>query len=179
MFPAAPVHAAAGRRALLAALLVALVPLAGAEQASAGARNAILVKDAATVQVLRRLLDGARERLGEPACQGVLDDFADGAGKPLRESLASQGVDLAGYLGWLVFADGTQRQLCRKPDVVAVATPGSRVVWICPGRLVAKAREAPLLLEAVVIHEMLHTLGLGENPPDSHEITRRVRRRCQ
>jgi hypothetical protein len=32
--------------------------------------------------------------------------------------------------------------------------------------------------EIAVIHEALHTLGLGENPPDSLEITRRVAERC-
>jgi len=30
-----------------------------------------------------------------------------------------------------------------------------------------------------IIHEMLHTLGLGENPPSSREITQRVNERCQ
>jgi len=30
----------------------------------------------------------------------------------------------------------------------------------------------------VVIHEMLHALGLGENPPTSEEITRQVVKRC-
>jgi hypothetical protein len=32
--------------------------------------------------------------------------------------------------------------------------------------------------EALLIHEMLHSLGLGENPPTSHQITARVRARC-
>jgi hypothetical protein len=32
--------------------------------------------------------------------------------------------------------------------------------------------------EIAVIHEALHTLGLGENPPDSREITRLVTERC-
>jgi hypothetical protein len=31
----------------------------------------------------------------------------------------------------------------------------------------------------MVIHEMLHTLGLGENPPSTFEITARVRDRCR
>jgi hypothetical protein len=34
------------------------------------------------------------------------------------------------------------------------------------------------MAEAVIIHEMLHTLGLGENPPSSTEITFRVLNRC-
>ena len=33
-------------------------------------------------------------------------------------------------------------------------------------------------LEATLIHEALHTLGLGENPPTSREITSRVVSRC-
>jgi hypothetical protein len=34
------------------------------------------------------------------------------------------------------------------------------------------------MAEIYVIHEMLHTLGLGENPPTSLEITQQVKRRC-
>jgi hypothetical protein len=33
--------------------------------------------------------------------------------------------------------------------------------------------------EATVIHEALHTLGLGENPPTSREITAGVLKRCR
>jgi hypothetical protein len=33
--------------------------------------------------------------------------------------------------------------------------------------------------EFIVIHELLHTLGLGENPPTPQDITRRVKARCQ
>ena len=36
----------------------------------------------------------------------------------------------------------------------------------------------PREAEAMIIHELLHTLGLGENPPTSIEITRRVESRC-
>jgi hypothetical protein len=32
--------------------------------------------------------------------------------------------------------------------------------------------------EIIVIHEFLHTLGLGENPPTSQAITQRVAIRC-
>jgi hypothetical protein len=33
--------------------------------------------------------------------------------------------------------------------------------------------------QAIVIHEALHTLGLGENPPSSAEITARVLASCR
>jgi hypothetical protein len=32
--------------------------------------------------------------------------------------------------------------------------------------------------EILIIHEVLHTLGLGENPPPSADITARVMARC-
>lgn len=37
---------------------------------------------------------------------------------------------------------------------------------------------SPQRAELVVLHEALHTLGLGENPPGSLEITQRVGDRC-
>jgi hypothetical protein len=36
----------------------------------------------------------------------------------------------------------------------------------------------PGLSASLIIHESLHTLGLGENPPSSSEITQHVERRC-
>ena len=32
--------------------------------------------------------------------------------------------------------------------------------------------------EITIIHEMLHSLGLGENPPESVAITAQVLKRC-
>jgi hypothetical protein len=39
-------------------------------------------------------------------------------------------------------------------------------------------RSQPAAAANRAIHEMLHTLGLGENPPTTSEITRRVEMRC-
>jgi len=39
-------------------------------------------------------------------------------------------------------------------------------------------RNDPAYAEMILIHELLHTLGLGENPPTSLEITARVTERC-
>jgi hypothetical protein len=38
--------------------------------------------------------------------------------------------------------------------------------------------ERPSISEFMIIHEMLHRLGLSENPPTSFEITEQVSRRC-
>ena len=55
--------------------------------------------------------------------------------------------------------------------------PGSKVVYVCPEQF-RKVSRQPRKAQATVIHELLHTLGLGENPPSSREITRRVIERC-
>jgi hypothetical protein len=44
------------------------------------------------------------------------------------------------------------------------------------GRLAAAEPERA---EALVIHEVLHTLGLEENPPSSEQITVAVEKRCR
>jgi len=44
---------------------------------------------------------------------------------------------------------------------------------------VETARHDPFLADVALIHESLHSLGLGENPPSSSEITSRVISRCR
>jgi hypothetical protein len=39
-------------------------------------------------------------------------------------------------------------------------------------------RRNPVHIAALLIHEMMHTLGLGENPPNAEAITARVLERC-
>ena len=63
--------------------------------------------------------------------------------------------------------------------MLAVAHPGSRAVQVCPEAIRFRYRKDPRYVEAILIHEALHTLGLGENPPSSFEITKRVMRRCE
>jgi len=53
-----------------------------------------------------------------------------------------------------------------------------RPVFVCPN-FRKEAERDPWSAENWIIHEMLHTLGLGENPPSSREITQRVNERCQ
>jgi hypothetical protein len=62
--------------------------------------------------------------------------------------------------------------------VLAVAFPGSPAVFVCSKAFREVYRKHPLYAEATLIHEALHTLGLGENPPTSREITSRVVKRC-
>jgi hypothetical protein len=53
-------------------------------------------------------------------------------------------------------------------------------VFVCGGAFERANPVREAALEIVVIHEMLHSLGLGENGqhPSSAAITRRVTMRC-
>jgi hypothetical protein len=128
--------------------------------------------------VVRKRLTGAFRRLGRPRCQNLLTEFTDAAGRPLAERLAALGRTPQGYLGDILFEDGSQVRPCASREVLAVTNPGSRVVFVCPRQFVAVAYQDPVEAELILIHEMLHSLGLGENPPSSHEITGRVEQRC-
>jgi hypothetical protein len=77
----------------------------------------------------------------------------------------------------LPFLDGAQRPLCMAGQSQLLTTAGTPRVIVCKPflRTVQQERE---MAEVYLIHEMLHTLGLGENPPSSHDITQAVRRRC-
>jgi hypothetical protein len=77
----------------------------------------------------------------------------------------------------VLFYDGSSEGLCRRPRIYAFTVPGSRLVRVCP-ELGWAALVDPPLAEAVVIHEVLHTLGLPENPPTSEQITTAVTRHC-
>ncbi len=79
----------------------------------------------------------------------------------------------------MLFYDGSRQLLCSlNDDPYAITQPGSRVVFICPRRFVQKQEWNPTAAEAIIIHEMMHSLGLGENPPSSEAITARVRDLC-
>jgi hypothetical protein len=137
----------------------------------------VKVSDPVTVQALRRALDEASRRIVEPNCQSLLIDFRDRQDRPLRDRLATFGVDVREYLSWIQFHDGSDSPWCNGSTLLYTST-GSRVVRVCALVVNRAGWKDPNLLAASVIHEMLHTLGLGENPPSSKEITARVRRRC-
>jgi hypothetical protein len=171
-------HTAAPLRAAVAAIVVAAVSAAAADpDAGASIRNRIDCP--ATRAVLYRAGEGARRRLLDPECQRVLEDFRDRAGRTLKERLYTLGESPSGYLArrmW--FVDGFGTRACQDPKVLAATAPGSAVVFVCAPQLRKKAFHNPAFVEAALIHEELHSLGLGEDPPSSEEITSQVRRRC-
>jgi hypothetical protein len=125
-----------------------------------------------------RAFDGARQRLARPECARIFSDFNDPAGRALQETLDARGLSGPEYLALIRFADGVGQDHCRQGRALALTTPGSRVVYVCGTAFVRAQVQAPERVEATIIHETLHTLGLRENPPTSEAITARVRARC-
>ena len=123
--------------------------------------------------VARKALDLARDRLADVDCVDLLTAFKDRAGRPLDERLGELAVDPQTYITLLFFVDGSRDEPCVRGSF-AFTTPGSRVVRICVQEMKRTFHANPEYAVSRLIHEMLHTLGLGENPPSSDEITRRV-----
>jgi hypothetical protein len=137
----------------------------------------IHLPDIATEWSLRQAIDGAHEWLASPSCQAVFSDFEDLSGKLLSDVLAERGLTGQEHLGRLGFYDGSHTRQCRVPGRAFMTAPGYALVFVCP-REVRRLSTTPREARATIIHEVLHTLGLGENPPASHEITKRVLERC-
>jgi len=137
-------------------------------------------------RVVERVRARAAARLEDPECVKVLVDFRDRSGRTLESNLQSFGLTASRYLLEIAFLDGSWLPTCEAVSVAMAATPGVPRVFVCPAgpgtlnsRLSRIDLESRALAEAMVIHEMLHTLGLGENPPSTFEITERVRARCR
>lgn len=128
---------------------------------------------------LRGVLKEAASRLATAECAAVLHDFADSrTGRPLAETLSASGLDAEAWLRSLYFLNGAGRTGCVAGRTLAYTPVGSPVVWVCPIGLEKARTSRRGELANVLIHETLHSLGLGEDPPSSEEITLRVRIRC-
>jgi hypothetical protein len=138
----------------------------------------ILVRDPYVRDAVVRSLDGAEEWLKGAKCQSLFSEFTDQNGRPLNERLAALGMTLSGYLRLLLFEDAERRPQCEQSGVLAFTAIDSRVVSVC-GRSFARAwAREPSEGRATIIHEALHSLGLGENPPEPLYITYRVKQLC-
>jgi len=138
----------------------------------------LMIAPGLTASSVRLAREGAARRLSQPRCAEVFRDFVDARGRPLQEKLDAYRLTGREYLSLVYFADGSEDGRCRDGNVLANTTPGSRRVSICT-RFDRAYRQDRIWTEVVVIHEALHTLGLGENPPSSFEISTRVASRCR
>jgi hypothetical protein len=133
-----------------------------------------LIDDGGVAAAVERAAGGARRRLERETCAGLVDQFTTPAGRPLRDVLTELNASPADALARIIFRDGTTSAACGGA-VAAFTGPGSRIVFVCGARFAGIDRGRA---ELVVIHELLHTLGLGERPPRSSEIDRAVATSC-
>ena len=160
-----------------AAVFACLVVLS-ARPVAAGERRPdperVLVRGPGVIEITQALY-GAIRRLESPSCRQLFTDFVDHEGRTVGENLGA--MTPAEYLARLVIRDGEIPKgsgRCASPGAAAFTVDGA-AVFVCGRNF---RRQKPPRREIALIHEMLHTLGVRENPPSSAEITRQVERRC-
>ena len=124
---------------------------------------------------------GSATRLPPPwneKCREVYADFRDASGSTLAEKLRREEQRPAEHLRSLRWLNGAEHPRCRNRRVFLVTQVGARFVLVCPDQFGELAVRQPTQAAGLLIHEQLHALGLGENPPASEDITRRVLTRC-
>jgi hypothetical protein len=119
----------------------------------------------------------ARRKLRTRHCQEVFASFRDGSGTPLEAILDRRRRTPEDHFAEILFYDGRFRLECGRPRLLAFTSPGSRAVFLC-GSFAEQTFRSVGYSADILIHEELHTLGLGENPPTSGEITARVEAAC-
>jgi hypothetical protein len=158
-----------------AAILVSLVL---ASPLSAEPLVGTAVRRSSRGVVFETALASATEKLASPACRLVLSDFRDASGVTLAEKLSEAGLSAPEFLARLDYRDGRNAGICHRRHFDAFTAVGGSTVWTCPGGSLSLGGENTRGGANTLIHEMLHALGLDENPPTSQEINRRVRERC-
>ena len=164
------------RTASAAALLASLL---GAAPPATGAEASFPLVDPRLGPLVLRTVERAAERFATPGCATLLTDFTDSrSGTDLASTLAASGRKATELFASLRFLDADHMVQCRRRSTWAWVPVGADVVFVCRSRFTNLARKDEWLAGNVLVHEALHTLGLGENPPSSEEITERVVRRC-
>jgi len=136
----------------------------------------VRLSDPGAAMALRHGLDIASRLLDDPMCQRVLTEFRTRENRPLVDTLHRLQLGTQDYLPLIHFRDGGQHPAC--DDAVAYTTVGGWVVYVCTNSIERYWRSNRNHVVFTLVHEVLHTLGLGENPPSSPEITYRVRKQC-
>ena len=112
--------------------------------------------------VVGHAVNGAVRRLATATCQLVFEDFRDASARPLKTRLEVLGQTAPEYLAGVYLVDGDDAPQCRRNDETAAFTePGSRVIHVCARKFGRQFARNPAGAEILVIHELLHSLGLG------------------
>ena len=159
------------------AMIVVLVMQGSAGEARMPSWPSVTISHPVARRKVVAALDAAAVQLDAPRCRALLTEFSDRDGRPLATTLDRLRVDVSTYVTLVTFIDGSRDATC-SGSTLAFTTPGSRVVRVCANSLASFSTPRHDYVTAAFIHEILHTLGLGENPPSSAEITARVLASC-
>ena len=127
---------------------------------------------------MKSVVEAAAARLARCSCEKVLFDFVDEHGVPLGTRLASTTRNPVEAFTALRFVNKPLAPQCHTGQRLAFTFPGSQVIYVCSLKLRNESIRNSVRTELILIHEFLHSLGLGENPPTSQQITTQVERRC-
>ena len=161
-------------------LIVAIAAWLGSAPVRGAQRNQwhlIRIPDPVARDAAISALESAAARFEDSDCLKVLADFQTINGLTPADQLAAWGIDIQSYLTMVTFIDDSRHRLCEKGGLF-FTSPGSRVVRVCVEQFKLVRHHSRGYLAALFIHEILHTLGLGESPPSSEEITTRAMLRC-
>ena len=145
---------------------------------NAGAQVLLGFVDSNARFAVQGAFEGAAARLSRQACQEVLADFADESGEDLRTRLLAKRKGPVDAFAALRLVDSRRAPQCRTGATLAFTQIDSAVVHVCSAAFVKRSLRNRSVAEIILIHEFLHTLGLGENPPASDAITGQVTLRC-
>src|SRR5687768_1574595 len=124
-------------------------------------------------------VEGAARRLQDTECSRILAGWRGSNGQLLGTTLAERAPDWTAYVRSIYFCEGVTATQCQRRDVVALTAVKSRVVFICANAFLALRRRSIWHAEAVIIHEVLHTLGLPDRNDKNGDITEQVLRACR
>jgi hypothetical protein len=145
---------------------------------SPGRRSAIASADGSLGRRFQEAKLLAARKVSTPSCRQIFTDFRNADGRPLQEVLDERGLNAAEHLMGIRFADAARAPACDRDSLLALTSSGANVVFLCCARFRERALAFPSYAANILIHEQLHSLGLGENPPSSEEITLQVVSRC-
>jgi hypothetical protein len=164
---------ATGVKALFLLMVCATAAAGGGEDVWMSLSRRPALTPAVRFAILR-----AHEALENPICRQIFVDFQDSSGRTLQERLDSLGETAQSHLAGMLFYEGWPGRPCPSSRMLAATIPGSRVVYFCGPKFASLIGRDPSALGVAILHEELHSLGLGENPPTADEISRRVAQRC-
>ncbi len=134
----------------------------------------VYLSDAFLAGRVRSALDEASRVLAGDQCRLLLTEFRDDRQRLLQDHLVRLNLDIHAYLSFVIFVDSDRS--CA--NTLMYTAPFSRVVWVCSGNAERIAAASHWRFTRSVIHEVLHTLGLGQDPPTQDEIDSRIERSC-